>query len=192
VEGTFTIDVLEVEKYLKKHSEGPEVEIALKCRTISHWMDPAMDPMSKRMIPAYTKLCELVEYPFNILDAGCMCGFLKHFMEQRISKSFRYIGMDMWQEALTVAKDMDPHIEVYKKDILEDELMKVDYVWCSNIYFADPETVIKKLTPYATKAAFFAMPSHCGDYFKAASDCGFTTNTWTWDDITLVQVYAEG
>ncbi len=185
---TITIDVALVEQYLKKYSEGPDVEVALKCRTLSHWLDPNLDKMTRRMIPAYTKLCELVEYPFNILDAGCMCGFLKHFMEQRIRKSFRYIGVDMWQEALNVAKDMCPTIEVYKMNILEDRLMDVDYIWCSNIYFADPRKVITTLVPYAQKAAFFAMPEHCGDYEKTARELGFETQSWGCGEITLVQV----
>jgi len=184
---TFSVDLDALEKYLKSNFVGPEVEVALKCRTLSHWLDPNLDRMSRRMVPAYAKLCELLDYPFNILDAGCMCGFLKHFMQQRL-KSFRYIGVDMWQEALNVAKDMDPTIEVYKKNILTDELMKVHYVWCSNIRFEDPKQVIEKLLPYAEKAAFFAMPSHCGDYEEAAKSLDFKTEAWQFDDIALVKV----
>lgn len=187
---SFTVDLRAVEKFLKLHSEGQEVESALKLRTISHWIDPNLDIMIKRMVPAYEQLCKEVDWPFNFMDCGCMSGYLKHFMQQRL-KQFRYIGVEKWKEAITIAKDMDPYIEIHQKDLLKDDLFKVDYVWCSNIYFPRPAEVISHLLPYADRAAFFAMPPHCGDYEAAAKELGHKTESWKFEHTNMVKVYGN-
>jgi SAM-dependent methyltransferase len=176
---TVSIDVRALELFLKKYQRGPDVVEALRYRTAIHWLNPELDRLSSRMIPAYEKLCELVEWPFNLLDAGCMTGYLKHFMLQRV-KPFVYVGMDSWEEALTVAKEFDPLIEVHQKDILNDPIEgQWDYVWCSNIRWEDPKQIVDKLVPLATRACFFAQPPWTGDFasleWDEVIDCNETT-----------------
>lgn len=194
VEATIPVGVVrDLEKFLKHNQHGPDALNALRLRVASHWLDPTVDRLSSRMLRAYDKFCEIVSAEngrrgFHVLDAGCMCGYLKHHMELKLGRVFRYVGVDMWEEALTVAKEWQPDIEVHLKDILKDELPRPewserwDYVWLSNINFADPETVIQRLAPTG-RQLFIAQPPWCGDWVTPAKkfgeidvyDCGETT-----------------
>lgn len=184
--GTLEIDVAQLERFLKQVQHGPEALKALRYRTGVHWLNPNLDRLSSRMLVAYDKLCEIVKPPFSILDVGCMCGFLWHHMKRKLGNSFRYTGIDSWEEALQVAEEFQPGIETYKLNIMEDELPKLeggwDYVWCSNINFKNPEDIIKRLVPIG-KTILIAQPPWCGDYDTPARkygdvevfDCGETT-----------------
>ena len=172
------IDVKDLEQFLKNVQHGPQALKALKLRTASHWIDPSLDRLSSRMLPAYDRLCEMVHKPFHILDVGCMCGYLWHHMKKRLGNTFRYVGVDDWDEALVIARDFQPEIEVHKCNVLTDELPKMeggwDYVWCSNIHFANPEEIIEKLVPVG-KTILIAQPPWCGDYETPASKYGAET-----------------
>lgn len=173
--GSLAIDIGQLEQFLKKVQHGPEALKALRYRTGVHWLNPSLDRLSSRMLPAYDKLCEIVRRPFNILDVGCMCGFLCHYMKRKLGNSFRYVGIDSWEEALEVAEEFQPGIEVYKLNIMTDDLPIVedrwDYVWCSNINFKDPEDIIKRLVPIG-KTILIAQPPWCGDYETPARKYG--------------------
>jgi SAM-dependent methyltransferase len=178
------LDIRALELFLKQNQHGPEALEALRLRTASHWIDPSMDRLSSRMLPAYDKLCELVKRPFHILDVGCMNGYLWHHMKKKLGNTFRYVGIDIWDEALTVAEDFQPGIEVSKCNALTDELPQMeggwDYVWCSNIQFDNPDELVERLVPIG-KTILIAQPPWCGDYVTPASkygaevfDCGET------------------
>ena len=173
---SISFDVRAVEQFLKQHQHGPKVVKALRLRTASHWLDPTIDRLSSRMLEAYAKLCEIVEWPFNILDCGCMCGYLNHFMELNLppeKRNFRYVGIDNWPEALKVAEEFQPRIDVRQADILKDELPgPFDYVWCSNIAFGDHDAVVKTLYPLATKALIFAQPPWAGNVIVPMRELG--------------------
>lgn len=183
---TLQIDVRELELFLKRTQQGPEALQALRIRTAVHYLDPTLDRLSNRMLQAYAKLCEIVKPPFSILDAGCMAGYLRHFMQLRI-KNFTYVGIDCWDEALTVAREFQPDIDVRKCNLLEDELPNgvslqgrpetgFDYVWCSNINWGKhAEKAVEKLKPLARRACFFAQPPDTGDFPGDTIDCGETT-----------------
>jgi SAM-dependent methyltransferase len=178
--------------YLKRNFDGPDVVAALRHRAILHWLYPEVDPLSNQILGSYKKISELVELPFNMLDVGCMSGFLKHYLDQRTEYPFRYIGIDKWPEAIEVAKEFFPHTEFHVKDILEDEIEGTfSYVCLTNIAFGKKAPdVVRKLAPLAEKALFIAMPQNCGDYLTTAKeygecevfDCGASTlikvNIW--------------
>ena len=201
---SFQIDVRAIELFLKKHQEGEDVKEALRWRTMIHWLKPEADRLSGRMLPVYKELIGHLEWPFSILDVGCMAGWLKHFIAPHFEKPFNYVGIDQWQEALDVAKEFDPYIEVYKKDILTDEILgplgadfdaRYKYTWCSNIQFgADAPKVIQKMMDITEKYAFFGMPNYCGDYAAMAEELGFKTETYDCGEAhgsqqTLVKVW---
>jgi len=152
-----------------------------------HWLTPEKDRLSARMLPVYTELMGHIEWPFSILDVGCMCGWLKHFIAQRLKKPFQYVGIDKWPEALEVAKEFDPYIETYNLDILEDEIPGplgegfrplYKYVWCSNIQFGeDAPKVVERIMSITEEKAFFGMPDYCGDYEQMAKDLGFNAES---------------
>jgi SAM-dependent methyltransferase len=188
--GKLEIDVRALELFLKKVQHGPEALKALRYRTGVHWLNPSLDRLSSRMLVAYDKLCTLVQPPFSILDAGCMAGFLRHFMQLRV-KDFAYVGLDSWDEALEVAREFQPDIDVRKCDLLNDEIPEFsagvnghvrpgwDYVWCSNINWGkNADSIVEKLVPLARRSCFFAQPPGTGDFAKHANeviDCGETT-----------------
>lgn len=181
------ISIPRLVQYLKHNFDGPEVVEALRQRALIHWLYPEKDPLANQIIGSYQKISELVELPFNMLDVGCMSGFLKHYLEQRVQYAFRYIGIDRWPEAIKVAKELFPHAEFLVKDILEDPIQSLgtfDYVVVANIAFREKAPdVVKTLAPIATKALFIAMPQNCGDYLTTAKkygecevfDCGKST-----------------
>ena len=182
---TLSIDVDELVQFLKKNQKGPEVVQALRLRAAIHFLDPSLDPLSSRMLKAYGRLCEIVCEPFTILDAGCMSGYLNHFMKQRLS-NFSYTGIDPWEEALKVAREFQPGIDVRPIDI-NGEIPKMsalpngrvqagwDYVWLSNIVFDDPKAVYDKLLPFARRALIIAQPPWAGEYPGERLQCGETT-----------------
>jgi len=192
------IPVREVEQYLKQNYEGPGVEEALRGRTIVHWLNPELDRLSNRMIPAYEKISEQIQFPCNLLDAGCMTGWLKHFILRRRKTAFRYIGIDSWPAALKIAKEFDPLIEVHNLDLLNDDLtaplhpfagldyvrkaelnLRYDYATVNNIQFGeDAPKVIQKIMDVTKRAAFFGMPDYCGNYTTMAENLGFKTETF--------------
>ena len=181
--GILKIDVRQLELFLKKVQHGPEALKALRYRTAIHYLNPSLDRLSERMLPAYEKLCELVREPFSILDAGCMAGYLRHFMYQRV-KNFTYTGLDMWDEALEVAREFQHDIDVRKCNVLTDDIPDAvnlqgrvqrgfDYVWCSNINWGrNDRAIVEKLVPIARRACFFAQPPGTGDIEKYAKELG--------------------
>jgi hypothetical protein len=127
------------------------------------------------MLGPYEKFREMVREPFTMLDAGCMCGYLNHFLRQKLS-NFSYLGIDRWKEALQVAREFQPGIEVEEIDLLEGDIPKFsytaqgraqrgyDYVWCSNIAWnGNEEAIVKRLLPLTRRACFFAQPDYTGE-----------------------------
>ena len=139
-----------------------------------HYLKPELDALSARMLKPYAVLRDTVSEPFSLLDAGCMCGYLNHFLRQKLSR-FTYVGIDKWEEALQVAREFQPGIDVRECDLLTGDLPKFswtpqsrqlagfDYVWCSNIAWnGNEEAIVKRLLPLARRACFFAQPDYTG------------------------------
>ena len=188
VEPTIQIPVRSIEQYLKKNYDGPGVEESLRFRTVVHWTNPELDRLSNRMIPVYERIAEQIKLPTKFLDAGCMCGWLKHFILRRRKTAFRYIGIDTWPAALKIAQEFDPLIEVYNIDLLNGDLLlplerdyekKYVYSTVNNIQFGDDAPkVIQRIMDVTEEAAFFGMPDYCGNYTTMAEDLGFKTETF--------------
>ncbi len=178
-------DVDSLVQYLKHFNDGPDVVQALKIRAAIHFIDPTLDPLSERMLEAYQKFSEMIEPGSSVLDAGCMSGYLNHFLKKRVDCT--YVGIDSWEEALEVARDFQPGIDVRKCDLLKDELPEFsiwpngrqvkgfDYVWLSNIKFDDNQKVVDRLLPLARRALVIAQPPWCGEWPGEQIPCGKTT-----------------
>jgi len=178
-------------RFLKHNFDGPQVVEALRQRALLHWLYPEIDPLMNQIIGSYQKISELVELPFNMLDAGCMSGFLKHYLEQRTQYAFRYVGIDRWPEAIAVAKELYPHTEFHVKDLFDAE-GSFTYVVVSNIAFRDKAPdVVRKLAPLAEKALFIAMPQNCGDYLTTAKEYG-ECEVFDCGKSTLIKVNMNG
>lgn len=182
------IDVRKIEQFLKQTQSGEEAKQALRYRTMVHWLHPELDRLSSRMLPVYTELLGHLKWPFSILDVGCMTAWLHHFLAVRTPRPFKYTGVDVWPEALDVAREFQPYIDVRPCDVLKEDLPtphgdgfteQFKYTWCSNIQFGkEAPVVIRKLVEKAYDSAFFGMPDYCGDYAKMASDMGYKTETY--------------
>lgn len=178
-----------LELFLKKIQNGPEAVEALRYRTAIHYLNPSLDRLSNRVLKAYEKLSELMLPPFSLLDAGCMSGYLRHFLQLRI-KPFTYLGLDCWDEALEVAREFQPDIDVRKCDLLTDEIPEFsveinghtrkgfDYIVCSNVNWGKKgEILVEKLLPLARRNCFFIQPLGTGGFIKNPAeviDCGET------------------
>lgn len=189
---TFSIGPLV--QYLKTNFDGPEVVEALRYRTMIHWLHPEQDPLARQVLGAYEKISQLVKLPFSLLDVGCMCGFFKHYLDQRTDYPFRYVGIDRWPEAIEVANEFFPHDDFRVKDFMIDTfpMRKFDYVCVNNILFKDIPGVIKAAMSLAERAAIFGMPKHCGDYYSAAKDLGFDAEQFDCGESTVVKVNVNG
>jgi SAM-dependent methyltransferase len=185
-------------QYLKHNFNGPDVVEALRYRTMIHWLNPELDPLSRQILGAYKKISELVELPFIMLDVGCMCGFFKHYLDQRTEYPFRYLGIDRWPESIQVAKEFSPHTDFAILDFLQDDplfyIRGFDYVVVNNIQFGkDVPVVIQKAASLASRAAIFGMPKHCGDYYSAAKGLGFRdVEEFDCGETTVVKVNVNG
>lgn len=204
VASTISINVKGLERFLKENQTGDGVKEALRYRTMIHWLRPELDRLSNRMLPVYKELTRHLEWPFSILDVGCMCGWLKHFVWLELGKPLNYTGIDVWDEALEVARQFDPDIKVHKADILTDDIpgplgegftKTYNYTVCNNIQFGPAApTVIERMMAITSNAAFFGMPDYCGDYERMAKDLGFNAESFNCGTVhgstqTLVKVW---
>jgi len=156
-----------------------------------HYLYPEIDPLSRQVLGAYEKISELVELPFSMLDIGCMCGFLKHYLDQRMEYSFRYYGVDRWPEAIQVAEEFHPYVH-FNVDVLGNTGGEFDYVCVNNIQFQNISEVIRKASSIALRAVLFGMPKHCGGYYETAKELGFDAEEYDCGESTLVKVNVNG
>jgi len=155
------MNIQEVRMFLKQNFDGPEVVKALKFRLETHLSDPTLDPLVAQVWPAYNQLPQLLRAPFTLLDAGCMSGFLYHFLQQHFT-DFKYTGYDRWPEALEVGREFAPGVEFVQKDFLLDPIEgSWDYVVCSNIPFKGLEEyqAIEQLRPHARIGLLMIYPN---------------------------------
>ena len=161
---SFSVDIKQIRKYLKHNFSGPDAVNALRQRTMVHWLYPEIDPLSRQTLGAYEKISELLNIPsnFNMLDVGCMCGFLKHYLDQRIKYNFGYVGIDRWPEAIDVAKEFLPKDNFLVRDFVTEEIEgSFDYVVMANILFKENLTeIFRKSIMLSRKAFIFSIPVH--------------------------------
>lgn len=177
------IDIDGLVQFLKHKFHGDEAKEALRIRAMLHFWNPKLDPLSERMLEAYGWFRDFIGTPCSILDAGCMSGYLNHFLRQT-RDNFTYVGIDTWEEALEVGREFQPGIDLRNCDIFKAPEMTTwpngravrgfDYVWLSNIVL-DPQKVYEKLLPLARRALVIAQPPWAGEYPGERIPCGKTT-----------------
>lgn len=153
-------DIQATRAFLKQNFDGPEVVKALRFRLQTHLKDPKADPLSNQVWPAYQYLPELLIEPFTLLDAGCMSGFLYHFLKRHFTQC-TYIGMDRWPEALEVGREFAPEVSFIQGDFMTDAIATYDYIVCSNIPFkpGEDELAIRKLSACVTRGVIMIYPN---------------------------------
>jgi SAM-dependent methyltransferase len=162
----YLTDILETRKFLKKNFEGPEVVKALRFRLQTHLADPTLDPLSDQVWAGYQLVPRLLKEPFTLLDAGCMSGFLYHFLKRHF-KDFTYTGMDRWEEALIVGREFAPEVGFIKADFLTDSMNYYDYIVCSNIPFRGNECdrAVEKLRAHVLRSLVMIYPNSSVEVF---------------------------
>lgn len=158
----YLTDIQATRLFLKRNFDGPEVVKALQFRLKTHLDNPESDPLSNQVWMAYNALPEFMEEPFTILDAGCMSGFLYHFLKRHF-REFTYTGIDRWPEALQVARENAPEARFFEADFMRIEPRQdYDYIVCSNIPFkpGEEEITIGNLKPHATRTLFMIYPGN--------------------------------
>jgi SAM-dependent methyltransferase len=149
-------DVERVRWFLKSNTKGPKVEEALRERIGFHLKDPALDPLLRQVWDSYQDVLQHLEEPFTILDAGCMTGFFYHHLKKN-KKDFKYTGIDVWPEAIKIAKEFATGVDFRFGDFRNFN-EQFDYVWCSNIRWMgnDLELAKKNLSGLARRKLIFA------------------------------------
>lgn len=189
------LDIDGLVQYLKTNFHGPGALQALRLRAAIHFLDPKLDPLSERMLEAYGVFRDMIGNELvSVLDAGCMSGYLRHFLLQKCPH-IGYVGIDSWDEALEVGREFQPGIDLRKCDLLKDKIPDrvvswqkepgFDYVWLSNIVFEDNQKVVDKLLPLARKALVIAQPPWCGEWPGEKIPCGKTTIYINKNDLNL-------
>jgi SAM-dependent methyltransferase len=110
--------------FLKQVPAGEKAKEALRTRTeceLGHYQN---DPMVHRAVPL------ILEYKptGKILDVGCYTGWLYHYLR----KPEGYVGVDIWKEAIEVAKEFAPQADFRHCNLMDME-GEFDTVWCIQI-----------------------------------------------------------
>ena len=167
--GLLQVNIEEARKILKRHSHGPQVLEALRFRLALQLADPKKDPMMNQVWDAYKVLPSMIKTPCSILDAGCMSGFLYHYLKKRIN-DFTYTGVDRWEEALQVGREYAPELDFRRGDLETDYFGQFDYVICSNIPWqaGNKQAAFENLLMQA-KTLIFIHPLNVVEKFERAT-----------------------
>lgn len=147
---------------LKKVGTGPTTRKQLRIRMQAEMEDPDSDPMTARLIPAL-ELCR-PDLVGKILDVGCYTGFLYHYL----GKPKNYTGVDVWSDAIEVAKEFFPEADFRALDAFTLE-GKWDVLWCSQIIWhgfeGGPVKAIESLKHLAKKCLFVLVDADIREPF---------------------------
>jgi glutathione S-transferase len=189
------------------------VRNALHYRTAAHWIEPTIDPMIRQVLPAYELLAEKLDQNDGgtyMVDLCCMCGYLLHFLRQRMKKPIHnYVGIDKWEAAIDIARTWHPRVAFECADFLTQDLTK-QYIdeqsarsartnWrrgrdavVTNVVL-DNKNAINRALEYGD-VAYFGMPKDrgCGDYAAAGEELGFKVEHWDCGAATLTRITRDG
>jgi SAM-dependent methyltransferase len=137
------------------------------------------------------------EVPSTVFDAGCMCGYFKHFLDVNCAyKPTYYLGVDRWPEAIEVAREFLPNDWFMEADFLSTPFSgRYDYVCVNNINFgSDLDQVIRKAFGLAKKSVLLGMPKHCPDATGLARELGFIAEHFDCGQsvVTRIEVKQNG
>ena len=109
---------------LKTVPSGEMARDALRKRMSAGLNKPKIDPMVRRALP----IVHDYKPTGRILDVGCYTGWLYHYL----GKPEGYVGIDIWKEAIEVAKEFSPEADFRECNLLDME-GDFDTVWCVQI-----------------------------------------------------------
>lgn len=145
--------------FLKTRPTGRRGIDAIKERIEIGMEGAEFDPMVSRI----DDIIKNTTFSGRILDAGCFGGYLYN----RIGRPEGYIGIDIWEEAITAAQELFPEAD-FRVCNLFDFNEKVDFVWCSQLLL-DEKDARKALLHFQSisEHGAFALPQSCSRWFEA-------------------------
>lgn len=137
---------------LKKIPNGKKGRKLLRMRMLQQLEDPEGDPLTKRLLPPI-EFCR-AGLKGRILDVGCYTGFLYHYL----GKPEGYTGIDIWPEAIEIAKEFAPEADFRLEDGFKVEGYW-DVLWCSQIVWGQRRVVeaIEKMKHLASRYYFIVV-----------------------------------
>lgn len=156
-------ELLAIRSLLRKAGRGKSLEKYIRRRTEIQLLHPEFDPMLEEWRPTAEKHRHLLTG--RILDAGCMNGYLYHFL----GKPNGYVGVDISEEFITVAREFAPEAEFRVQD-LRDVEGHFDVVWCSQVEFSkrkiDANLAYERLQSVCDRMIFMVAREHAGEFSK--------------------------
>lgn len=128
---------LKVNKIKARKTSSEQQKEWLRIRTRIQIHNPKGDPMTQRIFEQFT--CKKDSLKGRIIDLGCYTGALYHWLDRPVD----YTGIDIWKEAIEVAKEFAPEGNFVHQNLMDVE-GHYDVVWCSQL-------VLKKNTPEIEK-----------------------------------------
>jgi SAM-dependent methyltransferase len=124
----------DVIQLLKNVPAGEEARRALRKRMSCGLDHYSYDPMVARVVP----LIDEYKPTGKILDVGCYTGWLYHYL----GKPEGYVGIDLWKEAIDVAKEFAPEADFRHLNLMDME-GEFDTVWCIQIPWSRTSVKVK-------------------------------------------------
>lgn len=100
-------------------------------------------------------------HPESIADIGCGEGALAAKLDE-LGFAVRYQGYDVREEALALARELNPQRPFFQGDLFNLELPSgsADLVICLEVleHLVEPENAVKKLASWSGRAALLSVP----------------------------------
>lgn len=115
----------------------------------------------------------------TILDVGCYSGWLYHYL----GKPKGYVGIDIWPEAIEVAKEFAPEADFRNVNLMDME-GEFDTVWCIQIPWGKTAVkaadAVEKMKTLGKRCVVAVTPDDVGIFGRwEAKDYGQLC-VWDW------------
>ena len=133
---------------LKASPIGKKARRFLRERMKIQLEDLKLDPMTARIEQVLQVYSNRLQG--NILDVGCYTGFLYHYL----GKPNGYTGIDIWPDAIDVAREFAPEADFRVADALKFSGW-FDSLWCSQIIWGEnTKEAVEKICRLAKCSVF--------------------------------------